>query len=255
MTEIIQADADQITITEPPCRRCGHPDSDHRTRPQPAGSPDQFRRPCNCGECPDIINELDTRSAVIVMDGERCECNGGLHEQGRCAAAWPVMPGEATYPPEQVRRLTEPCETCKGRGYVGHDSLMTSTTWKACPHCYDGKPTFTLHQRVIEPHKYTEKSARARLQRRRENDDELFMIEMDGDWYTGRFIDLGDGWVITDVLPITERNDRSETRLVFLNEVGNAYLYDPTNTINVPLDMPSAARPGQYAIIAEQAGR
>ena len=233
MTEIIQADADRVTITERYAASCG---CDRNITPKMGGEAECIRH--------GIQQYVPVRSAVIVMDGE---CHGHCGPHMDCTGT------TATSMPEQVRRLTEPCQTCDGTTdvYCADDDVFPDF----CTDCRDGKPTFTLHQRVIEPHKYTEKSARARLQRRRENDDELFMIEMDGDWYTGRFIDLGDGWVIRDVLPITERNDRSETRLVFLNEVGNAYLYDPTNTINVPLDMPSAARPGQYAIIAEQAGR
>ena len=167
MTEIIQADADHITITD--------------------------------------------RSAVIVMDAE-----------------WP-MDRDAP-PPEQVRRLTEPCETCKGRGYVGHDSLMTSTTWKACPDCHNGKPTFTLHQTKPWP-----------------------WVDEDGDEAI-QTIHLGDGWAITDVLPIYDMHDKEwpVPSAVIGGSLDNVGIQGPPGTPIKVITLPSAARPGQYAILCEQ---
>lgn len=41
---------------------------------------------------------------------------------------------------------------------------------------------------VLEPHQYTEASARARLERRRKQGEELVMREFDGHWYIGRLV-------------------------------------------------------------------
>lgn len=50
------------------------------------------------------------------------------------------------------------------------------------------------------------------------------------------------------VLLIADRDDLSPTALIFINESGNAYLYDPSERINLPVFLPSAAAPGMWAV-------
>jgi len=100
-----------------------------------------------------------------------------------------VMDGENAGPPEQVRRLTEPCQTCDGKGqepcgqepeahYNGDDCFYgcNAEFMVLCPQCRGGKPTFTLHQRC-------DCGGSDACLERCENG----------------VVDLGDGWTITDV--------------------------------------------------------
>lgn len=40
----------------------------------------------------------------------------------------------------------------------------------------------------LDPHEYTEESARARLERRRAKGEQLVMRHLNGTWYTGRIV-------------------------------------------------------------------
>ena len=94
---------------------------------------------CHCLSEP----HYSTRSAVIVVDG-----------------------------PEQVRRLTEPCDTCWGNQVeplLDKDGDLAGWSDDPCPDCRDGKPTFRLN-RLVPGFKHIK-------------------------------TELGGGWVITDVQP------------------------------------------------------
>jgi len=146
-----------------------------------------------CSNAPDGARRLITGStpcsAVIVMDGEGCaHCRDtGDTSDGR--PCWKCNGrGYHDRPPEQVRRLNGPCSMCGGE----YDEAFQWRDWQTveriqdCPDCHNGKPTFTLHQRC--EHGMTQALAISRgavCSKCRNNG----------------VIDLGDGWIITDVLP------------------------------------------------------
>lgn len=74
---------------------------------------------------------------VLFGEASRCECLNGLHEQGRCAAAWPEVPGDRQYPPAAFVEATQPCEPCDGTGYHPHHRME----WHDidCSDCTNGK--------------------------------------------------------------------------------------------------------------------
>ena len=173
----LTVDADQITITEQaftfgePCpdrrhylmRPCGanplglrhnNVHDDVRCRERCSNAPDGARR---------LITGSTPRSAVIVMDAAGC---AHCHETGDTSDGRPCWKcngrGYHDRPPEQVRRLTEPC---------GHFDWEPAAGYgRSCAICHDGKPTFTID---VYP----------------------------SDWTENWRHDLGDGWIITDVLP------------------------------------------------------
>ena len=196
----------------------------------------------------DQITITEPRSAVIVMDGEMQEITepvtrkiASVSRDNRDVLGGDITVRSAlTSMPEQVRRLTEPCQTCKGRGYVGHDSLMTSTTWEVCPAgCHEGKPTFTLHQRCVP----------------------MCVNGTVGRWADGHpcgycdgsgVIDLGDGWTITEVLPMHDGGTKLDTYPpdAFYWTKGEGWWRD--SQFDKIVTMPPAAKPGMFVVFAEQ---
>jgi len=177
-------DPDRITITDPECSAL-------------------HRYPKRCSQCP-------PRSAVIVMDGEPTD--NWHHTDPR---------HYERQPPEQIRVLTEPCETCDGKGEVpgyGYGDLLFT-----CLECHRGKPTFTLHQ-----------------------------------GRSGWCRDLGDGWTIIDVLPVVDvpgddYPDDAPGRFAYVSTSSNLREVDrsdPSDTYISPA--PPAAKPGKFVVFAEQ---
>ena len=224
----LTVDADQITITE----RCVH-GADGLTY---------------C--CPD----LGSRSAVIVMDGEINPMRT-------------VMGPEANIiPPEQVRRLTEPCQTCGGHPWslrlicCGHEDEPAPgrTSWDeinairnsyieaeghdrqaiivACPDCHKSKPTFTLHQRCEHL-----------VMRQASNSQPICIRCLDAG-----VIDLGDGWTITEVLPMHDGGTKLDTYPpdAFYWTKGEGWWRD--SQFDKIVTMPPAAKPGMFVVFAEQ---
>ena len=163
--------ADRITITEPVS-------TDAPWSPRAGVEPvDGVSSGPTDGNPPDDTPP-SPRSAVVVVDGEGCaHCRDtGDTSDGR--PCWKCGGrGYFRLPPEQVRRLTEPCQTAAASlsdPHAGHD-------------CRDGRPTFTLHQRFVEAtrcvdaHPFDHRHCSANTHE--------------------RVVDLGSGWVVTDVQP------------------------------------------------------
>ena len=151
-------------------------------------------------------------------------------------------------PPTEWNGHLLPCQTCDGDGEFFTDLLGHVHD---CPDCVDGHPI--IEHEMIEPHCYTEKAARARLSRRRRHgEDDLFMREIDGKWYTGRSVRVS-----VQAVPIV---DKCSDRTTHLCKPGGApnltwYLHlpltdDAGQTEWLVMTPDDAARPGQFAIIA-----
>ena len=191
-------DPDRITITDPECSAL-------------------HRYPKRCSQCP-------PRSAVIVVDGEPMSVfynrvHNGDHEIEL---------------PEQIRVLTEPCETCDGKGKVpgmnhGYGDLLFT-----CLECHRGKPTFTLHMREFTLHM------------------------RDGQPFRPVRHDLGDGWTIIDVLPIVDvpgddYPDDAPGRFAYVSASSNLREVDRSDPSDTFIcSAPPAAKPGKFVVFAEQ---
>jgi len=148
-----------------------------------------------------------------------------------------------------AKALDRPCDN-----EFTHDD-----TWD-CPDCDGtGRHVFELEVQEVEPHRYTERAARVRLARRREHGDALFMVESDGDWYTGHFRTLRVH--VLDVLPIVAgacpqtTNQRQHSHIHFAG-YGTAGIcwFDAGLVRDSPwhsenrITLPLAAVPGMWAV-------
>lgn len=281
----LTVDADHITITEVRCRRC---------KLLTDGTFGDRDNVCHCLSEPHI----NTRSAVIVMDGEQHpihnkpngeQCNYRPVKAGR--GQWFCTKcgnGGPTPPPEQVRRLTEPCQTCGGLTWMAEYNGMDPKPRRfRCTKCRGGKPTFTLHQRcgppverggtcdwggcnLDAPHwrwaddlaewlpvcdQHVEPERRHAVAPGAIGTPHLILPPQP------HVIDLGDGWVITDVLlivdavldggyrtpdrPVIEIISPTYRRLWYWGERHQQWQHKYVT-------LPPAARSGQFAVFCEQ---
>ena len=215
----------------------------------------------------DQITITGPPSGVIVMDGEMQEITepvtrkiASVSRDNRDVLGGDITVRSAlTSMPEQVRRLIEPCQTCDGHPWslrlicCGHEDEPAPgrTSWDeinairnsyieaeghdrqaiivACPDCHNGKPTFTLHQRCGCG------GSDACLDR-----------------CENGFIDLGDGWTITEVLPMHDGGTKLDTYPpdAFYWTKGEGWWRD--SQFDKIVTMPPAAKPGMFVVFAEQ---
>jgi hypothetical protein len=100
---------------------------------------------------------IEGDTGIIVVDGEHVDKFGAVWGNKLAEALSEVIVG--TQPPEQIRALTEQCQTCDSLVSIGDGQVLdrdggrwVSGRWRArwepfvCPDCHEGHPTFTLQQ-------------------------------------------------------------------------------------------------------------
>ena len=160
-----------------------------------------------------------------------------VHDDGD-GTAWVVFGDDDNerdfFPAEWVTDLDRPCDLCDGTGanQPDEDYDDINIAWAVdddtgplydCTACIDGRHTFDIEvPRHVAP--------------------------MRDGIHIGTTVTYRVSIIPGMILPIGDRDDESTTALIFINEVGNAYLYDPHQPINVPVTLPPAARPGMWAV-------
>lgn len=108
-------------------------------------------------------------------------------------------------PPEWRALADATCETCYGSGLTAPPPEFWKPQRPHRPCRGTGKPIRTLTVELLDPHAYTELSARARLERRRSHGEELIAREVDGQWYTGRVVSVD--VVVAELVPVIRAKD------------------------------------------------
>jgi hypothetical protein len=138
------------------------------------------------------------------------------------------------------------CDACRTNG-TPPEGTVPPAEWT------DGTGETLVDITVVEwePHRYTERSARARLARRRKNGPALAMREHNGDWYTGELSTVRVH--VTHVLPI-EWNHSAERNHdhVAVTQDGDAVYWMPGDPLHHTIHRCNAADLiGRYLVIGE----